>query len=184
MQKNFRQLLQRISSPFFAAYKVGYGIYQSNTEQLFLDLLHLLDNYVSDAEDIYTISNSVNSIIVRLSQDKYDSFSSRIKAKLDTLLLSKISLDDVSRELSISKSTLIRTFKKNFNITPYDYVLQQKINYAKYLLDTTDLLIYEIANKICILDEHHFSLLFKKITGFSPLNYKKRPNKTVLIQND
>ena len=159
---------------FLSAYKIHYGIYKADAKNLFLTLLDLLDNFVSDADDTITISNCVNSIIAKLSFNDKTSLGHGIKEKLDSLLQSKINLDEIAFDLGISKSTLIRSFKKDFNSTPYDYVLKQKINYAKYLLDTTDLRINEIAEKVCIVDEHHFSLMFKKLIGVSPANYKKQ----------
>lgn len=162
---------------FLAAYKITDGIYKADTKNLFFTLLYLLDNYISDAEDSLTISNSVNSIIVALSfhhKNHNNNISLDIKSKLDSLLQSKINLDKIAFDLGISKSTLIRSFKKEFNSTPYNYVLTQKIYYAKYLLDTTDLRINEIAEKVYIIDEHHFSLMFKKLIGISPANYKKQ----------
>ena len=159
---------------FLAAYKINYGIYKADTKNFFVTLSELLDNYISDFEDTVTISNCVNSIIVKLSFQYKNHLSLGIKEKLDSMLQSKINLDNIAFDLGISKSTLIRSFKKEFNSTPYDYLLKQKINYAKYLLETTDLRINEIAEKVCIIDEHHFSLMFKKLTGVSPANYKKQ----------
>ena len=72
----------------------------------------------------------------------------------------------------ISRAHLIRVFKQNKGITPYQFLLNEKIKIAKALLSTTEMSIKSISDKLCFADEHYFSHLFKQKTGLSPLKYK------------
>ena len=73
----------------------------------------------------------------------------------------------------MSESQTIRLFKKNFGTTPYTYVLNKKINFAKKLLIDTNLSVKEISTKLCFSDEYYFSNIFKEKVGCSPSQYRR-----------
>lgn len=83
-------------------------------------------------------------------------------------------LDDLARLLSLSKSQLIRLFKKQYNVTPYAYSVECKLNIACTLLETSDLTIDEIAAKLCFYDRNHFNKCFLKDFGITPAAYRKK----------
>jgi transcriptional regulator GlxA family with amidase domain len=65
-------------------------------------------------------------------------------------------------------------FKQHKGITPYQFLLNEKIKIAKALLATTEMSVKSISDKLCFADEHYFSHLFKEKTGLSPLKYKAK----------
>lgn len=65
-------------------------------------------------------------------------------------------------------------FKKQTGINFINYLNQLKIEYAKNLLENTELKSYEIGMKIGIDNEGYFSRFFKKYTGHSPYKYRNR----------
>ena len=74
----------------------------------------------------------------------------------------------------MSRTNLIRIFKKNTGITPYKFLLDEKIKVAKALLSTTNMSVKSISEKLGFSDEHYFSYLFKEKVGISPLKYKSQ----------
>ena len=86
----------------------------------------------------------------------------------------KINLDTVASNLHISKSNLIRVFKKNYGVTPYEYLLTLKTETAKILLRETTMSVKEIADRLCISDEHYFSSLFFARVGMRPREYRTK----------
>lgn len=88
----------------------------------------------------------------------------------------KINLDNIAYEVGISKPQLIKAFKKYYNVTPYNYLLDRKIQMAKVLLTGTNLSIKEISYKLKFSDEYYFSNIFKKKVGISPSKYSKSKN--------
>ena len=67
----------------------------------------------------------------------------------------------------------IRLFKKETGKTPHEYLLHLKIEKAKELLTFSSYSITEICF-LCGFSEHsHFSKVFRKITGTSPIAYRK-----------
>ena len=68
---------------------------------------------------------------------------------------------------------MIRFFKNKTDQTPAKYVTMQKMEHAKRLLESSELNVTEIMERIGIDDLSHFSKLFKKLYAESPVKYKK-----------
>ncbi|WP_265277313.1 helix-turn-helix domain-containing protein [Nostoc sp. KVJ3] len=83
-----------------------------------------------------------------------------------------IKLVDLAALLSMSQFHFSHMFKQAFGISPYQYVLQQRIERAKELLKHTDQSIMEIA-LICGFNSHsHLSKQFRHLTGIAPKAYR------------
>lgn len=86
--------------------------------------------------------------------------------------------DDLSRE-SIAKSVFLnpdylsRLFKKETNLSLSEYLIQTRIKKAQELLEKTDISISRIASSVGYSHFSHFSKMFRKNTGFSPMDYRK-----------
>lgn len=84
-----------------------------------------------------------------------------------------LSIDDIIKNISMSKYHFIRTFKRIMGTTPYNYLTNHRINSAKILLRTTDMPISEIAERCGFLDTSNFIAQFKKNTQQKPLQYRR-----------
>ena len=83
-----------------------------------------------------------------------------------------IKLADLSALLGISQSHLSHRFKQSIGMTPYQYLLQQRIERAKQLLKQSDRSIMDIAF-LCGFSSHsHLSKQFRQLTGMSPKTYR------------
>ncbi|MED2082388.1 AraC family transcriptional regulator [Brevibacillus formosus] len=82
-----------------------------------------------------------------------------------------ITLVDLSRVSNISLSQLVRLFKKHTGVTPHQYLIQLRIERAKQLIRCGNLSGKEIAVHAGFSDQAHFTKLFKRMTGMSPLQY-------------
>lgn len=90
-----------------------------------------------------------------------------------------ISIDEFAASLNMSTCWFIRNFKQYSKITPMAYILSIRIANAKNLLETTTYNINEIASIIGYDNALYFSRLFKKQTGLSPSEYRKKMYKGV-----
>ena len=97
-----------------------------------------------------------------------------MKDFLNTQITAPFRLELLCKHISKSESQTIRLFKKVYGITPYTYVLNKKIDFAKKLFVDTNLSVKEVAQKLCFSDEYYFSNLFKNKVGVSPVSYRKR----------
>ncbi len=82
-------------------------------------------------------------------------------------------LEDLSRELGLSKSYINAVFKKYSDRSPIDFFINLKMQEACKLLKSTDLYICEISAMLGYEDQYYFSRIFKKVVGVSPREYKK-----------
>ena len=88
-------------------------------------------------------------------------------------IMENIKLCEIAAHFYISEEHLIRLFKKNYHITPHQYILQSKLRLAMIMLRTTKDSIEEISNRLNFSDPRHFSAQFKKHIGIRPLAYRK-----------
>ena len=72
----------------------------------------------------------------------------------------------------ISESCFRRRFKAFFGVTPYDYIINQRIIKAKELLRNNRYTVNEVAELSGFTDSSYFSKAFKSACGVSPSKYR------------
>lgn len=96
----------------------------------------------------------------------------KIKRFLDLRVNGSVTIEEVSNAIFRSPDYTIKLFKKEYGVTPYCYLLSRKIETAKCLLRGTNLSIKEISTGLAFCDQHYFSNVFKRATGYSPKHYR------------
>jgi len=84
---------------------------------------------------------------------------------------------ELSKIIATSERTLVRQFKEVLAVTPLKYIQNLRINTAKHLLETSDLNLDRIIEKVGYKDRSTFSKLFSHYTGFPPMSYRRQFNK-------
>ena len=87
-----------------------------------------------------------------------------------------LSLKDLAKEIKRSPSQVNRICKMHLNVSPGNWINQCKIEHACQLLLNFDLSVREVAERCGYQDQFHFSRLFKRFMGLSPLKYRQRRN--------
>ena len=88
-----------------------------------------------------------------------------------------ITLDTLSDLVFLNKYYLAHAFKKYNHISPINYQLKLRIEEAKLLLKTTNLVISDVSNSLGFSSQSYFSQIFKRHTGLTPNQYRKNNNK-------
>ena len=88
----------------------------------------------------------------------------------------QITLDDLTKIAYISKYYFLRVFQKHTGASPYEYLINYRINKAKEFLKNSDLSVGEVGETVGFNDYNNFIRKFKEITGITPLHYKKYSN--------
>lgn len=94
---------------------------------------------------------------------------------IDLHLIDDLSLDNLSKALSIDKYYLSHIFKQDTGSTLYQYILMKRIALAKQLLRNGSS-VTEACQQAGFNDYSNFIRTFKKITGISPSIFGKRFN--------
>lgn len=91
---------------------------------------------------------------------------------------SKISLDKIAKNMYLSPVYISKIFKEETGESPINYLIKIRLEKARDILISGDSgSIKHIANSVGYDDVYHFSKLFKKYYGISPLYYKKTMSK-------
>lgn len=83
-----------------------------------------------------------------------------------------IKVSEIAEHFGYNKRYLSYLFGTIAGITLKQYILQEKIELAKYLLCDTNGNISEIADQCGFYDSHSFMKVFKKIVGLTPTQYR------------
>lgn len=87
-----------------------------------------------------------------------------------------ISLGDISKYVFLSQSYFARAFKEAIGISPINYLIKTRVERAKELLTETNRKVADIAVSVGFSNQQRFNEIFKKYTGMTPLQYRKRKN--------
>ncbi len=106
----------------------------------------------------------------------HDTFIHLAKAVLflEDNYLNPIKLEKLADEAHMSVRHFNRIFKENYGTTPFNYILQLRVDHACSLLKNSNLCIADIALESGFSDSNYFSRQFKKITGITPKEYRVR----------
>jgi len=84
-----------------------------------------------------------------------------------------IPIAQIARSLGISESGFRSLFRQTYGESPSRYRMSIRINQAKYLLDSTESTVRDIAEKLGFYDEAYFCRCFRRHVGISPGKYVK-----------
>ncbi len=106
-----------------------------------------------------------------LTLDGEPSMDRRIATILEFIRSSPIdavSLESAAAIVWISPSRLRHLFKEHVGISFHKYVINVRLERARYLLRTTNCTVEQIAAMLGIQDRSHFAHIFKRAYGVSP----------------
>src|SRR5690606_31261798 len=130
----------------------------------------LAENLVQDHLSIFKQLNNVDKVKPSTRKDLYR----RVlvgKAFLDVHFLEPISIETVAREAAISEYYFFKLFKTIYQITPYNYLINKRMEMAVSLICEHQMNITDIALNCGFSDIHTFSKVFKKTYGCAPSRF-------------
>ncbi len=89
-------------------------------------------------------------------------------------LSQKMTIDDLAKHALMSRRSFDRKFRAAFNMTPNQWLIQQRLNSAKLLLESTDHSIDSIANKVGFESGVSLRYNFRKFLTLSPGAYRQQ----------
>jgi AraC-like DNA-binding protein len=82
-----------------------------------------------------------------------------------------INLSMLASAANLSPFHFSRVFRNTMGRSPYQYVLQRKIEYAQKMMHQKEKSLSDIAFSLNFTDQAHFSNTFKRITGVCPKEF-------------
>jgi AraC family transcriptional regulator len=87
-------------------------------------------------------------------------------------LIGSISVTELAGLVRMSPSHFSRVFKTSFGVTPYRFVMQERVEGAKAMLADAKLTASEVATAFGFASQSHFVKVFRQFTGVTPKQYK------------
>ena len=159
----------------------GYSYFEYAQKAIELNVRKYLTK-PTNTRELFSIVDSIKNELDIIIEDEFDfidhSPSNLIIFKaieyLENNYSKKISLKEISEELFVSPNYLSRLFKREMDINLFDYLQKIRLEEAKKLLDNLNYKVYEISEMVGYGDTKYFSNIFKKIHGYTPMEYRNR----------
>ena len=100
-----------------------------------------------------------------------------VKDYIDSCSNEDISLESLSKIALMSPFHLLRQFKKNFHTTPYQYLINCRMDRAVDILTSSDATLADVCFLTGFRDTSSFSKLFRKRYRLSPQRYRESVKK-------
>lgn len=96
-----------------------------------------------------------------------------IKRYIDLHFKESLTLEQLSEEAHMNKYYLSHAFKREYGVSPINYLISRRISESKYLLVETDLSMSQIAQLLGFSSLSYFSQVFRKVHGSSPMEFRQ-----------
>lgn len=163
------------------------GIYSSGGANSYWNLLlHLIEKFV-DRDMAIVLSKYFAIDIDRTSQNSFaifqgqkshpDSEIRKAQEIIENRFDQRISVDELADELAIGRRSFERRFKRVTNNSVLEYIQRVKMQAAKRSFESSLKNINEVMFDVGYTDSKAFRTTFKKVTGITPVAYRKKYNK-------
>lgn len=178
-----------VSGPLMESLRKIYGIYNSyvfpDAEKAGHIIMHIIEQLplLPRAEILPFVEQEMLKIVQVLAdsvtaQEEQGRYCAQTEAMLDFLhrhiTAPMPELQEIAEAANRSQAQAIRIFRRDTGVTPYRWLLQEKIRTACSVLTGTNKSVRDVAMMFGFRDELYFSRLFRQITGLSPREYRKR----------
>ena len=149
------------------------------------DALRLSDSYIQKCERLNTFQQLTNlqyHMVMQYTKSvenlhfhhNQSELIKSVTAYIRHHLSDAIKTDDIAASLFMSRSHLSTRFKQETGMNLTEYIHQIKISEAKHLLAHTDKNLSLISNYLGYSSQSHFTRMFKKVVGISPIEYREK----------
>ena len=153
-------------------------VYDNKIEQRILSLSHAILCEKDEAlcsELLLSLTDSLIQTTLSTDYRKDNALIRKAKDMLHTNLENVLKLDEICKELNLSKFKFIRLFKAHTGITPYQYFLNCKVERAKQLIVKSGD-IYSAVAECGFFDLTHLNRHFKGVYGTTAFEYMSHMN--------
>lgn len=159
--------------------------YRKSQDEI-LQILHALVYEVEQKEAYYDAicQNLLNILVLNIirrsksnlilsTQKNATKECTYIKNYIDVHYASPITLDHLANETYQDKYYLVHAFKKHYDISPINYLIDRRIKESTNLIETTNYSISAIANIVGFNSQSYYTQIFKRKTGITPAQHRK-----------
>jgi AraC family transcriptional regulator len=97
----------------------------------------------------------------------------RIKEFVDVHVSKEIGISELAGLIGLSQFHFIRAFKHSVGLSPYQYVLSERISVAKEMLSESDLSVADVALAVGFSGASQLNRVFRKLIGVTPTAFRR-----------
>ena len=97
-----------------------------------------------------------------------------VRRYIDHHFKEPLTLDQLAEEAHINKYYLSHAFKREYGVSPINYMISRRLEESKYLLAETDLSMSQIAQLLGFSSLSYFSQVFHRTQGIAPMEYRQQ----------
>jgi AraC family transcriptional regulator len=97
----------------------------------------------------------------------------RVKGFVDAKISNAIAISDLAAVAGLSQFHFIRAFKDSVGLSPYQYVLSERVRHGRELLSKPDLSIADVALAVGFSDASQLNRVFRKFNGVTPTAFRR-----------
>ena len=151
----------------------------------FYFLFKMIKDEIDECEDNKSLDirialvEAIFTLFIRLDKDNASLYDDSVCAKViyylqkNNRFTQKVTLDEISKYVGYSKFYTSSMFHKQYGMTIQEFIINQRIEYAKKLIIETDLSITEIVIESGFTSTSNFYSKFIQCVGCSPLQFRK-----------
>lgn len=120
------------------------------------------------------LTGTGNRPLVTLFEELCYDRKQSVKAVMEANFAFNFKTEEFAELCGRSVASFKRDFAKTYNISPGKWLKKRRVKYGKFLLETTDLNVNQIALESGFENTSHFIKSFKEIYKYPPLHFKKQ----------
>ena len=168
-------------SPLIQSFGLKDKVVFSNCEEL-RELFEAFYKKTQEHVPVEWIMEECNIIFIRLlsrlrsriaEKNENSMEAQAIKHFIESNIHRELTMKEISASIYRSADYTNRLFKRCYDITPYAYYINLRIERAKALLQHTSLSIQEISEKLGYKNEQYFSKQFRHVAGMTASSYRR-----------
>lgn len=97
-----------------------------------------------------------------------------VRRYIDLHFKEPLTLEQLSAEAHMNKYYLSHAFKREYGVSPINYLISRRIDESMYLLSETDLSMSQIAQLLGFSSLSYFSQVFRRVYGSSPMEFRQK----------
>jgi AraC family transcriptional regulator len=145
--------------------------FENNTDAINETLYFLLEALLLSDAALLSEIKEINAAKLSTKKEMYRRLN-EVRDYIDSCFNEDITLEALSKIALMSPFHLLRQFRKNYHITPHQYLINRRLERAKASIMHSNASLTDICFMTGFRDTSSFSKLFKRRFGLSPQQYR------------
>lgn len=135
---------------------------------------HLAGRALQTSNDLYLWFEYIIHMIEQKFTEQDQDVIARVQRYIRDHLADDLNRNDIANEVFLSPDHLSHVFRERTGSSLSEYIIEQRMEKAKTLISTTRTPIQKIATETGYNNIPYFTKLFKRYTGMTPKEYRKK----------